>query len=73
MIDDNMAEIYNNITSDLLTENPEASQSNMGPDKKITSQYKGMTEAELREILNTQKAQIEEAKVTFLMHKMFSS
>lgn len=69
IMDDNMAEIYNNITSDLLTENREVSQSNMGPDKKITSQYKGMTEAELKEILNAQKAQIEESKERKLLEK----
>lgn len=60
---DNTAEIYNTLTSDMLTENPDVSQSNMGPGKKIAYLYKGMTEEEKLQIRKEQMLQIEEARV----------
>ncbi|XP_066257088.1 RIB43A-like with coiled-coils protein 2 [Euwallacea similis] len=58
--EDNSAEIYNALTSDLLTENPEVSQSNMGPGKKIASLYKGMSDDEKLQIRQEQLLQIQE-------------
>ncbi|ERL95625.1 RIB43A-like with coiled-coils protein 2 [Dendroctonus ponderosae] len=60
--EDNTAEIYNTLTSDLLTENPDVSQSNMGPGKKIAYLYKGMSEEEKLQIRREQISQIEEAR-----------
>ncbi|KAL1509678.1 hypothetical protein ABEB36_004383 [Hypothenemus hampei] len=60
--EDNTAEIYNTLTSDLLTENPDVSQSNMGPGKKIAYLYKGMSDEEKIQIRKQQLAQAEEAK-----------
>ncbi|KAF7276705.1 hypothetical protein GWI33_009422, partial [Rhynchophorus ferrugineus] len=61
-LEDNSAEIYNALTSDLLTENPDVSQSNMGPNKKIAYLYKGMSDEEKAKIRADQLAQVEEAK-----------
>lgn len=61
--EDNTAEIYNTLTSDMLTENPDVSQSNMGPGKKIAYLYKGMTEEERNQIRKDQMSQAVEAKV----------
>ncbi|KAJ8931202.1 hypothetical protein NQ314_015925 [Rhamnusium bicolor] len=41
--EDNMAEIYNSLTSDLLSESHEVAQSNLGLDRRIGFVYKGMT------------------------------
>ncbi|RZB77478.1 RIB43A-like with coiled-coils protein 2 [Asbolus verrucosus] len=60
--EDSFAEMYNFMTSDLLTENPEASQSNLGAGRKIGYMYKGMTLEEKKKIREYQIAQIEEMK-----------
>lgn len=60
-----MAEIYNALTSDMLTENPEVAQSNMGLNRKIAHLHKGMSEEERKKIRDEQLAQIQEAKVKF--------
>lgn len=65
-LDDNTAEIYNTLTSDLMTENPDVSQSNLGPGKKIAYSYKGMTESEKMQIRQEQLQQVEEARVRIL-------
>lgn len=64
IIEDNMAEIHNTLTSDLLRESPDVAQSNLGIGRKISSMYKGMTEEDRRKIRSEQLAQIEEAKVS---------
>lgn len=57
--EDDMAQIINMLTSDMLTENKELGKiSNFGPGRKVTSQYRGLTDAEEKEIRNEQKAQI---------------
>lgn len=61
--EDNTAEIYNALTSDMLTENPDVAQSNLGLGRKITNMYKGMTEEERKKVRDEQLAQIEESKV----------
>lgn len=44
--EDKMAEVYNAITGDFLTENPELGfNSALGPGKISTSRYKGLTPA----------------------------
>ncbi|KAK9873483.1 hypothetical protein WA026_022895 [Henosepilachna vigintioctopunctata] len=60
--EDNFAEIYNTMTSDLMVENPEMAMSNMGPGRKIGTQYKGMSKEEQEKIRLDQLAQIEEKK-----------
>lgn len=48
--EDNLAEIYNNLTSDILTENPEVAASSLGPNRIIPYAYKGMSAEELEQI-----------------------
>ncbi|XP_044748873.1 RIB43A-like with coiled-coils protein 2 [Coccinella septempunctata] len=60
--EDNFAEIYNTMTSDMMAENPEIALSNLGPGRKISSQYKGMSREEQEQIRLDQLAQIEEKK-----------
>ncbi|XP_053670756.1 RIB43A-like with coiled-coils protein 2 [Anopheles nili] len=60
--EDNLAEIYNNLTSDVLTENPDAAKSSFGPNRVITAQYKGMSPEEIEQIRRTQQLQLEELK-----------
>ncbi|XP_058060489.1 RIB43A-like with coiled-coils protein 2 [Anopheles bellator] len=57
--EDNLAEIYNNLTSDILTENPDAAKSSFGPNRVITAQYKGMSPEEIDQIRRTQEQQLE--------------
>ncbi|XP_052867965.1 RIB43A-like with coiled-coils protein 2 [Anopheles cruzii] len=57
--EDNLAEIYNNLTSDILTENPDAAKSSFGPNRVITAQYKGMSPEEIDQIRHTQQQQLE--------------
>ncbi|XP_036327094.1 RIB43A-like with coiled-coils protein 2 [Rhagoletis pomonella] len=45
--EDDLAEIYNMLTSDMLTENPDVAQSRTHPNKKIAFMYRGMTDDEL--------------------------
>ncbi|KAJ8915631.1 hypothetical protein NQ315_003415 [Exocentrus adspersus] len=59
---DDMAEIYNWLTSDLLTENPEIAQSNLGPGRRIPALSKGMTPEQKVKIKEEQLTQILEAK-----------
>ncbi|KAJ8940299.1 hypothetical protein NQ318_012838 [Aromia moschata] len=66
-INDNMAEIYNNLTSDMLTENPAVAEGNLG--KKIGYLYKGMTPEEKKKFVAEQQAQIEEAKKKKLLEE----
>ncbi|KAK4886243.1 hypothetical protein RN001_002514 [Aquatica leii] len=60
--EDKMAQMYNTLTSDMMTENPDVSLSNMGPNRRIGYLYKGMSKSELEEFRNAQKAQLEEVK-----------
>uniref|UniRef100_A0A1I8JVW4 RIB43A-like with coiled-coils protein 2 n=1 Tax=Anopheles quadriannulatus TaxID=34691 RepID=A0A1I8JVW4_ANOQN len=60
--EDNLAEIYNNLTSDVLTENPDAAKSSFGPNRVITAQYKGMSPEEIEQVRRTQDRQLEELK-----------
>lgn len=59
--EDAMAQILNMLTSDMLTENKEMGQcSNLGPKRKVISQYRGMTDEEVQQIRDEQKQQIVE-------------
>ncbi|XP_018561573.1 RIB43A-like with coiled-coils protein 2 [Anoplophora glabripennis] len=61
-LQDDMAEIYNCLTSDLLTENPEVAQSNLGAGRTIASLCKGMTAEQMKKLKEDQLAQIVEQK-----------
>lgn len=61
-LQDNMAEIYNCLTSDLLTENPEVAQSNLGVGRMIPALRKGMTPEEKKKLKEDQLTQIAELK-----------
>lgn len=58
--DDNFTEISNSVFGDMLTENPDVAQSAFGPHRVITDRWKGMSPAQLAEIRNIQKAQMDE-------------
>ncbi|KRT81104.1 hypothetical protein AMK59_6062 [Oryctes borbonicus] len=69
--EDSMAEIYNILTSDMMTENPDVAQSNLGINRKIGYLYKGMTPEEKLQVRKMQQAQIEETKAKKEMEKRF--
>ncbi|XP_055532286.1 RIB43A-like with coiled-coils protein 2 [Wyeomyia smithii] len=58
--EDNQAEIYNHLTSDILTENPDVAKSSLGPNRIIPYAYKGMSTEELQQIRENQEKQREE-------------
>lgn len=65
--EDKMAEVYNSITGDFLTENPELGfNSALGPGKISVSLYKGLTPAMKQAIYDEQANQREEIKVGWL-------
>ncbi|CAI6360141.1 unnamed protein product [Macrosiphum euphorbiae] len=62
--EDKMAEVYNAITGDFLTENPELGfNSALGPGKISTSLYKGLTAAMKQAIYDEQASQRAELKI----------
>lgn len=61
--EDELAEIYNTLSSDLLTENPFAAKSVFGPHRSITYMYKGMSPEEKAAIRKMQLDQIAEQQV----------
>ncbi|KAM7356714.1 RIB43A-like with coiled-coils protein 2 [Cochliomyia hominivorax] len=60
--EDDMAEIYNMLTSDMLTENPDVAQSKTNPNKKIAFMYRGMTPEELERFRKDQHQQMIDKK-----------
>jgi hypothetical protein len=65
-LEDKRAEIYNHLTGDMLTENPDVANSTFGPNRKIGYLYKGMTPEERDTVRKEQLQQIVENKVSFL-------
>ncbi|XP_045453377.1 RIB43A-like with coiled-coils protein 2 [Melitaea cinxia] len=59
---DNAAEMYNNLTSDMLTENPDVAKSALGKNRAIGFMYKGMNQEELKKFYAAQKEQMAAAK-----------
>ncbi|BFF97278.1 RIB43A-like with coiled-coils protein 2 [Drosophila madeirensis] len=59
--EDDMAEIYNMLSSDMLTENPDVAQSRTDPNKKIAFMYRGMTPEELLAFRKGQEQQLLDA------------
>ncbi|CAH2055881.1 unnamed protein product, partial [Iphiclides podalirius] len=55
---DNTAEMYNNLTSDMLTENPDVAKSALGKNRAIGFMYKGMNQEELKKFYAGQKEQM---------------
>ncbi|XP_055905990.1 RIB43A-like with coiled-coils protein 2 [Eupeodes corollae] len=60
--EDNLAEIYNMLGSDMLTENPDVAQSKIALNKKIAYMYKGMTPQEAELFRAQQQEQLEQNK-----------
>ncbi|KAF5275542.1 hypothetical protein FQR65_LT04145 [Abscondita terminalis] len=58
--EDKLAQVYNTLTSDMMTENPDVSLSSMGLNRRIGYLYKGMSKEELEEFRKEQKVQLEE-------------
>ncbi|EDV97220.1 RIB43A-like with coiled-coils protein 2 [Drosophila grimshawi] len=56
--EDDMAEIYNMLSSDMLTENPDVAQSRSNPNRKIAFMYRGMTPEELLDFRKSQEQQL---------------
>lgn len=64
--EDKMTEVYNAITGNFLTENPEPGfNSALGPGRIVKSLYKGLTPAMKQAIYDEQAKQREELKVYF--------
>lgn len=63
--DDNFTEISNHVFGDMLTENPDVSQSAFGPHRVITDRWKGMSPAQLAQIRYIQEEQLKEKEVSF--------
>ncbi|CAH1104551.1 unnamed protein product [Psylliodes chrysocephalus] len=61
--EDKMADICNFLNSDLMTENPNVAQSNLGPNRRICAYYKGMSLAEQKAITVELQTQIEEKRI----------
>ncbi|CAH1634863.1 unnamed protein product [Spodoptera littoralis] len=59
---DNTAEMYNNLTSDMLTENPDVAKSALGKNRAIGYMYKGMNQEELKKFYAAQKEQMAASK-----------
>ncbi|XP_023942715.2 RIB43A-like with coiled-coils protein 2 [Bicyclus anynana] len=60
---DNTAEMYNNLTSDMLTENPDVAKSSLGKNRAVGFMYKGMNQEELKKFYAAQKEQMAANKV----------
>lgn len=58
---DNLAEIYNHLSSDILTENPETAKSALGRNRKVQYMYRGMSKAEAESYRQAQLRQQEES------------
>lgn len=57
---DNLAEIYNHLSSDMLTESPETATSALGRNRKVQYMYRGMSKAEVDTYRKGQLQQQEE-------------
>lgn len=64
--EDNLAEMYNLLSSDMLTENKSSANSSFGVNRKITANYRGMTDEEHDDILRSQKFQQVELNVSYV-------
>ncbi|XP_060108596.1 RIB43A-like with coiled-coils protein 1 [Heteronotia binoei] len=58
--DDNNTEIYNHLTGNLLTENPDVAKSLIGPHRMVPYCWKGMSPEQLEAIRRMQKEQCKE-------------
>ncbi|XP_030385512.1 RIB43A-like with coiled-coils protein 2 [Scaptodrosophila lebanonensis] len=56
--EDDMAEIYNMLSSDMLSENLDVAQSRTNPNKKIAFMYRGMNDEELKAFRQGQEQQL---------------
>ncbi|XP_003389344.1 PREDICTED: RIB43A-like with coiled-coils protein 2 [Amphimedon queenslandica] len=61
-IDDNFTEIRNNVSGDILTENPSVAQSALGQQRVIPDRWKGMSQSDMDKVRQTQAEQREEKK-----------
>lgn len=61
--EDNLAEIYNNLTSDMLTENRNCADSNFGVRRKNVANYRGMNDDEIDEFELQRAVQAKEHEV----------
>lgn len=59
---DDRAEMYNNLTSEMLLESKELAGSNFGGRRKLVTMYKGMTDDELAAFERQKQLQLEEQK-----------
>ncbi|XP_017775784.1 PREDICTED: RIB43A-like with coiled-coils protein 2 [Nicrophorus vespilloides] len=67
-LQDTMAHKYNVLMSDMMLENVDTA-SNLGPNRKVATQFKGMTAAQKANFIAAQKAQILEGKEKKLQEK----
>merc|ERR1719231_1080939 len=60
-LQDNIEEIQNNLSGDMLTENPAVGRSFIAPNRVRPDHYKGMSPAEQKAVLDAQSAQRSQA------------
>ncbi|XP_038604118.1 RIB43A-like with coiled-coils protein 1 [Tachyglossus aculeatus] len=60
--DDNLAEIYNHLTGDLLTENPQAARSELAPHRVVPDRWKGMSPEQQAAIHRAQESQRQDGR-----------
>ncbi|XP_048344558.1 RIB43A-like with coiled-coils protein 1 isoform X1 [Sphaerodactylus townsendi] len=58
--DNNYTEIYNHLTGDILTENPDMARSLVGPHRMVPYLWKGMSPEQVEAVRRTQKEQCKE-------------
>ncbi|XP_063236331.1 RIB43A-like with coiled-coils protein 2 [Bacillus rossius redtenbacheri] len=71
--EDERAEVYNLVTSDLLTENPDVAGSSLGAHRVVGYKYKGMSRGQLEDIRKEQLRQVEEARTRKAEEEAFNN
>ena len=61
--EDNFTEICNQVHGDMLSENPAVAQSVFGPHRVVPDRWKGMSPAQVQDVLDTRERQRQEKEV----------
>ena len=65
-VDDNYTEMSNQIHGDMLSENPDVALSAFGPHRVVPDRWKGMSPAQVQDVLDTRERQRQEGEVCCL-------
>lgn len=63
--DDNDAEIYNHLTGNILTENPDVAKSLLGPHRMLIDRWKGMRPEQVEAVKKIRAEQCKETQVSW--------